>query len=477
MAKTVQTLIGWIALSVVLLSALAAGGNIEAAWLALTAATTVLFAVQLLVDRAAPHRMAVFAPLAVPAVLFLGALIWAGLQISPFLPAAWSASAWDFVDADGMVAINPSGALLIIARLAAYGMIFWLAARASWDEGSARAFMVAIGAWCAMCAVYALVSAQVGTNVITGVAHTIVTGPFVNPNHFATYCAIGLITIIAAVIVKLEDLGRGRRARQLAEGFVNGLWLYVLLGLVLVTATALTLSRGGILAALVGLGAFALSVRQGSFGQRFAGAALLMIVFVAFAFLTGLGRILPELVSDAGVAGGAGRQTIYAVTLSAIIDRPWLGVGLAGFEDGIKAYLTPDLAQMGTIDLAHNSYLENAMEFGVAAAGAFYLALAIILVQVWQGTYRRRRMRALPAAGFAIGCLVAFHALVDFSAQMPALAALFAFVLGIAWTQSIPLEERQTQRSPRKTPMDGRRAMGAPTGQRTARPRPQATPS
>jgi O-antigen ligase len=88
--------------------------------------------------------------------------------------------------------------------------------------------------------------------------------------------------------------------------------------------------------------------------------------------------------------------------------------------------------------MAHNSYLENVFELGVIGALPFYLALIWIGVVVTRGVLARRRNRAFACAAFA--CLVGagFHAVFDFSLQMPATAALFAALLALGWSQSFP---------------------------------------
>ncbi len=62
-----------------------------------------------------------------------------------------------------------------------------------------------------------------------------------------------------------------------------------------------------------------------------------------------------------------------------------------------------------------------------------FAALVLILLR---GVRQRRRDTIYPAAGFAVSVLVGVHALVDFSVQIPAVAAVFSLLLGIAFAQS-----------------------------------------
>jgi O-antigen ligase len=85
---------------------------------------------------------------------------------------------------------------------------------------------------------------------------------------------------------------------------------------------------------------------------------------------------------------------------------------------------------------AHNTYLENALELGIPAAAMLCLAIALIAVQCFLGVGRRRRDFVFPALACAVSVQVAVHSLVDFSLQIPAVAAAYALVLGLGYAQS-----------------------------------------
>ena len=64
------------------------------------------------------------------------------------------------------------------------------------------------------------------------------------------------------------------------------------------------------------------------------------------------------------------------------------------------------------------------------------LAVALIAGQCFLGVTRRRRDFVYPALAFAVSVQVAVHSLVDFSLQIPAVAATYALVLGLGFAQS-----------------------------------------
>ena len=70
--------------------------------------------------------------------------------------------------------------------------------------------------------------------------------------------------------------------------------------------------------------------------------------------------------------------------------------------------------------------------------------LLLLAVYAWivgacfRGIRVRRQDAIYPTIGLAAAALVGLHALVDFSVQIPAVAALFAMLLGVGYSQAFP---------------------------------------
>ena len=146
--------------------------------------------------------------------------------------------------------------------------------------------------------------------------------------------------------------------------------------------------------------------------------------------------VFSRLFEISGIEGG--RDKIFVMTLNAIPDAPWRGIGAGTFEQAIPAYRTEEL-EIGLqyyVNRAHNSYLENALEFGIPAAAAFNLGLLLIVAHCARGIRRRRRDALFPGIGVAATVLVGVHSMFDFSLQIPAVAACYALILGAAAAQS-----------------------------------------
>jgi len=78
----------------------------------------------------------------------------------------------------------------------------------------------------------------------------------------------------------------------------------------------------------------------------------------------------------------------------------------------------------------------SVFELGVPAALALFLALGGLAVTCWRGVARRHRDWVFPATGAAASVLVGLHATVDFSLQLPAVAILYATIMGVGVAQS-----------------------------------------
>jgi O-antigen ligase len=160
--------------------------------------------------------------------------------------------------------------------------------------------------------------------------------------------------------------------------------------------------------------------------------AALAVVSLAF-YLTS--EVLLDRINRTDITAEE-RLAVFADVNRGIADNPVLGYGYGTFADSFRLY-----NQVGTAvhyDRAHNTWLENTFELGLPAALALYLALAGLAITCLRGVKRRHRDWVYPATGVAASVLVGLHATVDFSAQLPAVAILYACIMGIACAQSRP---------------------------------------
>ena len=377
------------------------------------------------------------------------AMLWAAFQTLPFSPAAWHHPVWrSAAEAlgtpyTGAISLDPAASRESIVRIASYAGIFWLALQLCRDRGRSRSVLTAVALGSAGYALYGLAVTLSGADTILWFEktayHGVVTGTFVNRNSFATFAGLGLLCTAAALREGLKRAGEGapgpreRLRRLLAEDPQrNGALLGG--GFVLAVALLLTESRAGTAASVLALLVFfsTLAMRRGVPARSLILPGLaLALAAAALVDLSGEGleRRLWTTRADWET-----RSEIYEHTGRAIRDAPVFGTGLGTFESVYRVYRSGRIG--ATVAMAHNDYLELALELGVPAAAGFLGALGGIALVCVAGIFVRRRNAVLPAAGFAACVLVGTHALVDFSLRIPAVAATFALVLGAATAQS-----------------------------------------
>jgi len=411
----------WALLIVVCLSSLPLGANRPLSWIILSLVILLIFFVQVATDLMQPASEQLKG-LWLPATLFLGALLWGVVQIIPGLPEMLSHPSWSFVpDAAPLISADPEQGQHAILRLFSYAMVFWVALRSA-----------------SILAIFGLYALATGQNAILGEdgQSASLSASFVNRNNYATYAAFGLLANIAAYVQffqtsRINSQHMNSFVRDLLERFFEGGWVFALGTLLCLTALVLTQSRAGAVAGLVGLVTFAaIWPRPGKRSNPY--IWLLLAAIVGFVVLTSATGLMNRFLAEGREAG---RFEAYPDIIRATLDRPILGHGLGSFQDIFRGYLKPEIsyAEWGQ---AHNSYLENALELGLPAATAFYAALFAIGWRIHRGARIPRNNRALSCFAFACLTTAALHSLFDFSLQIPAIAAAFAMILGLGWSQS-----------------------------------------
>lgn len=268
------------------------------------------------------------------------------------------------------------------------------------------------------------------------------TGPFVNPNHLATFTTLSGLAALGMFVETLRQAivwdrgGRifARTAIQAMTGPASGWFIATI---VLLSTLLLTQSRGGVIAFLLGTIALVIALAVGrrlngneAPGRRAMAAFLFAVVGIAAVISADpiLGRMQTQGVEDTG------RASFARSTLSATEAAPLLGHGFGAFQ---RYYpLFSDGSVVGDVDEAHNDVLETLADLGLLAGLAFMAAPALLAGMCLAGCLRRRRDRVFPAVGFAASIAVGAHAFVDFSLQIPAVAVTYAAVLGIGAAQS-----------------------------------------
>ncbi|MBB3938020.1 O-antigen ligase family protein [Aureimonas phyllosphaerae] len=134
----------------------------------------------------------------------------------------------------------------------------------------------------------------------------------------------------------------------------------------------------------------------------------------------------------------AARLCVYWSMLDAIGQNWRFGTGFGTFESVFPIYRSAGCGAPGDVFLrAHNIYLEALLGLGIGFVPLLIGGALHIVGNFVAGLRRRRSMRVVPIIALGAVALVALHSLVDFSLQIPGMAAFFAAYLAAATTISL----------------------------------------
>lgn len=251
-----------------------------------------------------------------------------------------------------------------------------------------------------------------------------VSGPFVNPNHFAAWLAMVIPLTLAYALSLASRLrrrlaqaaasGRGmgvRRERAWAAAFIANqralaapLAAAAAAALLVVTLIA-TGSRGGLAALLVGLGSTGAGMaararrrshapRRGRAGRMLPAGLALLLAAAAAATLVRWATT-EDLADDGLEVNLSSRLAVAAQGTALLREYPLAGSGLGSWLHAYRPHQAPPV-EGGIWDHAHDDYLELAAETGIAGVAivvAFFVAVARTLL-VDRGRRRAAAERA-----------------------------------------------------------------------------------
>jgi putative inorganic carbon (HCO3(-)) transporter len=218
----------------------------------------------------------------------------------------------------------------------------------------------------------------------------------VNPNVMAGSLVILLPIALGWLLFGWRQVSRRQRI------MVGGVALIVL------GVLFLTQSRGAWLA--LGIAVIVLIALRWRWGWL---AALgLSLAGIISAYLIGFSRILDFFIRSSSLGGLDGRLEIWTRAVFLIQDFPFTGVGMGTFGRAADTLYPFFMYAPGTIDHAHNLFLQVGVDLGIPGLIAWCVVLALVCLASWQ-LYRlgRLRMNAL-AAGLGAGLICSQVALI-----------------------------------------------------------------
>ncbi|MFB2552551.1 O-antigen ligase family protein [Ensifer soli] len=370
------------------------------------------------------------------------------LQVAP-VPDSLAAPAWRDLRAAGLshaaghVSVAPAGTLDAWQRLALPFLVFLAGLLASrGDADAARAFRrltIGIGLLSVACLLQFVLFPE---RLLAGEKPAYrdnLTFVFVNRNTAATALGLLVLMLLVRVTQAWRRLDRAALSVALRDGgalppTVRLLPLVATLALLLLTVTALALtqSRGGIAATAVAVCVMIGLLGRGRPGP---GPGVLRIAAGLCLAMAALAVAAPRTILRAAEQGlDDPRVCMLGGLLRAARDHAWLGGGFGAFAAIFPPYRDPACGVDGVWDKAHNFYLEGVIGLGLPFLPVLLVGGGALAAAYRAGLRDRRTMAAYPAAGLAGLVLVAAHGLVDFSLQIPGMAAFYALFAALTVT-------------------------------------------
>ena len=363
------------------------------------------------------------------------------------LPSNWLANpAWSAArDMAGVeyaaISVAPADTLASILAVALPFVTFLTGLLLCDTDRRARKVLTVLGLSAGIIAVFGLIQFSLFPNILIVVEKQAyldsLTAVFVNRNTAATFLGLGTLLMLTLV----RDIARSYSNHPPAEPGRNTLllksWIYMLLLCACFTALMLSRSRAGIFATFIAaLIYFPWLAMNWNSSRRSLKPALqwrsmlkllsaivfivvLLSVFAGQAILRAQERRLED--DD--------RFCILPGIWRAISDHWLTGTGLGTFRTVFPAYRDSACGIFGIFDRAHNFYLEGFLGLGILFPVTAILAFSVLAKVFRQGFAQRRRLRHFVLLGLAATVLVALHAAVDFSLQIPGFAVFYSAFL------------------------------------------------
>lgn len=242
--------------------------------------------------------------------------------------------------------------------------------------------------------------------------------PFIPPGFYDRFLVVLADSIHPNVLAGSLILILPISLAWLLEGWSGMAWSERIfagaVSLLLAGVLALSQSRSAWIAVVIALGLiFLLRFRWGWIGLAGLAAAG-VLAFTRF----GVNQLLESLLVSTSVGGLAQRQLIWSRAILIIQDFPITGIGLGSFMEVADAMYPFSPTSSGSIDHAHNLYLQIAVDLGVPGLAAWLAIFIIVIfaaVQLFRnGRQKQDRQRTALGLG-VLGSQAAlfFHGLTD----------------------------------------------------------------
>jgi len=461
----------WLApltLFIVALTAIPFGSKQVAAW---TIAAIIIFALwlyQLSVDlRDRTSLITQLRRLGAAPWMMLAALLWMAYQASGLPPQSLHHPIFQELPAHlnsrSAISIDPTFSQFYLLRNISYVAVFWIMYRNVRTSDQARRLLTFVcGLFClfALYTIWTYVTGRYQTTILWfphSWSGTAPSGTFTNQNHFGAYLVIGATLAYGLILSSIPRRRRDIKRLSIRER-LNLFFADLAIGRAVAGAACLSLivptifltNSNGAIAGFLGSFLFLTTLHRSTRLQtlktvwrRIGHQSLLTLTLATAGLLTvGLILFLSPAVQSLLAQYDPMRAALNSAALDAIGNNFWLGTGAGTYTDAFSQYKTAASAQFN-ITSAHNSFLQQALELGVPATILFFVSLATLCALCLKGIAIRKNSKWLPMTGATLLSFATLHALIDFGFEVPAVALMFAALLGLITAQALPSERRK----------------------------------
>ena len=427
------------------------GGNAVVAW-GVNAIVFPLLAISYelaLILRGRPHPFAI-SRIAVPAGLFMAAVVWAVVQNQTWLPGFLRHPIWGMtsellhIPMAGSISVNRDLTGLALVRLITAASVFWLALQLCRDAKRANVLLRAVTAICAVYAAFGLLSFAFAPGFTLWAPNTTVIGyvgsTFYNKNSFGAYAGVGLIVTIAITLQYYRQRAAAAKvpmSYRLAE-FIEatgsrGGWMLSAIVLLFVSLL-MTVSRGALVTTVFAAVALGMLSTKSRSSRREQWLTILIGTLLLGSILIGFGDAVLDRLGASGLVD-SWRMTVAKITVQSALSSPLLGFGYGTFLDVFPMFRDTTIGG-GHWEMAHNTYVEVLQGLGLVFGLMLIASVLLLVLKCLNGATTRQAGVTVPRAAVCVSLLVGMHSLIDFSLQIQAIALTFAAILGAGVAQS-----------------------------------------
>jgi O-antigen ligase len=330
-------------------------------------------------------------------------------------------------------------ARLELGRVVIYAVLFLICVNNLYRQGAIRLVIYALTVLAVGEAALAIYQFVTHAPTLWGVKRPEVylergSGTFVCPNHLA-----GFLEMVLPLALAYTVAGRGKVLTRVFLGYAV---------LIMTAGIALSLSRGGWIAAGVGLVLLLMLLARTARQWLGLAAAVALLVGLGLALYSRSTTMQFRVESFRVLMGGFKTDVRYGLFTAAVKmwqEHPWFGVGPAHYDARFRAYRPEAWQYQVRPERVHNDYLNTLADWGMV--GGLLVAGAVGSVALSLGLHwrRLRRIRKDQADGegevlpFVAGATASLGALLvhsawDFNMQIPANAILALTLLALLAT-------------------------------------------